>query len=202
MSELSDRTGPDPADDPMDSGPPTMTGAAVRPGSIGVAIAIPEPYGSQLQTMRSSFGDPLADAIPTHVTLLPPTALNPGGLDVVSDHLEKVAAQHDPFDMHLRGSATFRPVSPVVFVQLSKGIGECEFLERDVRDGPLGTRTLDFPYHPHVTVAHHLPEDVLDAAQKRTADFECSFVVDGFQLYLHGEDGVWRVARDFWFGSP
>jgi 2'-5' RNA ligase len=183
-----------------DQGPPTMTGAVVRPGSIGVAIAIPEPYGSQLQSMRSSFGDPLADAIPTHVTLLPPTTLDPGSLDVVGEHLEKVARQHDPFDMRLRGSATFRPVSPVVFVQLSMGIGECETLERDVRDGPLGNRMLDFPYHPHVTVAHHLPEDVLDAAQDQLADYECSFVVEGFQLYLHGDDGVWRVARDFWFG--
>jgi 2'-5' RNA ligase len=183
-----------------DPGPPTLTGTLVLPGSIGVAIAIPEPYGSQLQEMRLSFGDPLAEAIPTHVTLLPPTTLDPGGLDVVVEHLDKVARRHEPFEMRLRGSATFRPVSPVVFVQLSTGIGECETLERDVRDGPLIGRTLDFPYHPHVTVAHHLPEDVLDDAQERLAGFDCRFVVDGFQLYLHGADGVWRVARDFWFG--
>jgi 2'-5' RNA ligase len=173
----------------------------VIPGSIGVAIAIPEPYGSQLQSLRSSFGDPLADAIPTHVTLLPPTALEPDGLEEVTEHLQKVASQHHPFEMRLRGSATFRPVSPVVFVQLSMGIGECETLEKDVRDGPLGGRDLDFPYHPHVTVAHHLPEPVLDAAQDRLADFDCRLDVEGFQLYLHGTDGVWRVARDFWFGT-
>ena len=183
-----------------DQGPPTFTGAAVRPGSIGVAIAIPEPFGSELQSMRSSFGDPLADAIPTHVTLLPPTTVDPDSLDTVVEHLEKVALQHDPFEMRLRGSATFRPVSPVVFVQLSTGIGECETLELDVRDGPLSGRVLEFPYHPHVTVAHHLPEAVLDAAQEQLADYTCRFVVDGFQLYLHGHDGVWRVARDFWFG--
>jgi 2'-5' RNA ligase len=184
-----------------DSGPPTLTGSIFTPGSIGVAIAIPEPFGSQLQSMRASFGDPLANAIPTHVTLLPPTDIEEGGLDLVTEHLDKVASQHSPFEMRLRGSATFRPVSPVVFVQLSVGIGECETLERDVRDGPLGGRTLDFPYHPHVTVAHHLPEDVLDAAQEALADWDCRFVVEGFQLYLHGADGVWRVARDFWFGS-
>lgn len=107
-----------------DPGPPTLTGATVVPGSIGVAISIPEPYASELQSMRASFGDPLADAIPTHVTLLPPTNVAPGGLDSVFEHLEKVARRHDPFEMRLRGSATFRPVSPVVFVQLSTGIGE------------------------------------------------------------------------------
>jgi 2'-5' RNA ligase len=182
-----------------DPGPPTLSGSFFTPGSIGVAIAIPEPYGSQLQRQRSSFGDPLAGAIPTHVTLLPPTELGPYGFEVVTEHLEKVAVRHHPFEMRLRGSATFRPVSPVVFVQLSTGIGECETLERDVRDGPLAGRELDFPYHPHVTVAHHLPEDVLDRAQEQLDDYECRFVVDGFQLYLHGADGVWRVARDFWF---
>ena len=55
------------------------------------------------------------------------------------------------------------------------------------------------PFDRYVFAGQH---DALDAAQKRAADFECSFLVDGFQLYLHGEDGVWRVARDFWFGSP
>jgi 2'-5' RNA ligase len=188
--------------DPLmdESGPPTLTGSLFAPGSIGVAIAIPEPYGSQLQEMRASFGDPLADSIPTHVTLLPPTELEGIGLDAITEHLDKVAVRHHPFQMWLRGTATFRPVSPVVFVQLSTGIGECETLERDVRDGPLGGRELDFPYHPHVTVAHHLPDDVLDEAQLRLAGFDCRFVVSGFQLYLHGADRVWRVARDFWFG--
>ena len=68
-----------------DQGPPTLTGAAVIPGSIGVAIAIPEPYGSQLQSMRASFGDSLAEAIPTHVTLLPPTIVDPHALDGIVD---------------------------------------------------------------------------------------------------------------------
>ncbi|NEE18013.1 2'-5' RNA ligase family protein, partial [Streptomyces sp. SID7499] len=41
--------------------------------TLGVSIAVPEPYGSLLQDRRASFGDPAAFGIPTHVTLLPPT---------------------------------------------------------------------------------------------------------------------------------
>ncbi|MGC5413367.1 2'-5' RNA ligase family protein, partial [Streptomyces sp. DT225] len=41
--------------------------------TLGVSIAVPEPYGSLLQERRASFGDPAAHGIPTHVTLLPPT---------------------------------------------------------------------------------------------------------------------------------
>ena len=193
------------------------------PRTVGVAIAIPEPFAAALQEHRASFGDPLADAIPPHITLLPPTLLSPtllpptllsptllpptllgpaaltGSADVVA-HLTEVAAGAAPFTIHLRGSATFRPVSPVVFVQLVRGIGECELLEQRVRSGPLA-RDLAFPYHPHVTVAHEVPDPALDEAFATLADFECRFEVDSLHLYEHGVDGVWRPETAFTFGG-
>jgi 2'-5' RNA ligase len=167
--------------------------------TIGVAISIPPPYGEQLRAHRKSFGDPLASSIPTHVTLLPPTVIDASMADEVHEHLLKVAATTHPFRIHLRGTATFRPVSPVVFVPLVQGIGECEQLEQQVRTGPLA-RDLQFYYHPHVTVAHHLSDDALDRASRELADFECRFTVDGFDLYQHGADGVWRTEGRYPFG--
>ncbi|HEX8498717.1 MAG TPA: 2'-5' RNA ligase family protein [Actinomycetales bacterium] len=180
--------------------------------TVGVAIAIPDPFGRRLQQHRASFGDPLAGSIPTHITLLPPTSLPPaatGGLggvtsgadassDPVGEHLAAVAATAAPFRIRLRGTATFRPVSPVVFVQLVEGLGECELLERQVRQGPL-QREIAFPYHPHVTIAHDLPEDRLDEAFEALADFDCRFVVSELHLYEHGSDGVWRPEQSFPF---
>jgi 2'-5' RNA ligase len=168
--------------------------------TIGVAVSIPEPWGEQLRAHRASFGDPAASAIPTHVTLLPPTPVPAAADDEVEKHLTGVAAAAAPFDIHLRGTATFRPVSPVVFVQLVEGIAACERLERAVRSGPL-KRALQFYYHPHVTVAHHLPDEALDRAFSELADFECRFRVQEFHLYEHGADGVWRPQRAFGFGS-
>ncbi|HEY7483393.1 MAG TPA: 2'-5' RNA ligase family protein [Streptosporangiaceae bacterium] len=165
---------------------------------IGVAIPIPDPYGTELQRWRESFGDPLAASIPTHVTLLPPTPVPAGGLDEIEEHLRAVAESERPFHIRLRGTATFRPVSPVVFVSLADGIGACEQVERKVRSGPLA-RDLHFPYHPHVTVAHDLPEEILDRAFKELADYDARFSVMGFSLYEHGADGVWRRQRDYLF---
>ncbi len=171
--------------------------------TIGVAISIPAPYGEQLRSCRAAFGDPQASSVPTHVTLLPPTEVEPSSRDLVHDHLVKVAEAVDPFWIRLRGTATFRPVSPVVFVALVSGIGECELLEQAVRSGPLA-RQLQFYYHPHVTVAHHLGEDALDRAARELADFECRFRVEGFHLYEHGVDGVWRPEGWYPFveGAP
>jgi 2'-5' RNA ligase len=168
---------------------------------IGVAIGLPEPYTSELQGWRERLGDPAAADIPPHVTLLPPTELASDDLDEVEEHLRQVAERHAAFTMHLRGSGTFRPISPVVFVPLSQGIGECERLEAEVRSGPL-LREVRFPYHPHVTVAHDVAEPLLDRAFLDLASYDARFQVWGFSMFEKGPDGVWRPQRDFPFGMP
>ena len=40
--------------------------------TIGVAVPVPEPFGSLLRDARASFGDPMAATVPTHITLMPP----------------------------------------------------------------------------------------------------------------------------------
>lgn len=166
----------------------------------GVAVTVPEPWGTQLQSAREEFGDPMAGAIPPHVTLLPPTAVGPEVIEGFSSHLEQVCASASPFDVVLAGTGTFRPVSPVVFVQVSSGIAACDGLERAVRSGPV-ERDLEFPYHPHVTIAHHLGESELDRAFDGLAGFRCAFRVSTVELYHHDDDGVWRVVRTFDLGG-
>lgn len=166
---------------------------------FGVAIGIPEPWTSELQGWRERLGDPNAAGIPPHVTLLPPTALHDRDVEEVEEHLRVVAASEERFDVHLRGSGTFRPVSPVVFVSLALGIGDCERVQAKVRTGPL-QRDLSFPYHPHVTVAHDLPPAALDEAYDALAGFEARFTVWGFTLFEQDRAGVWRPQRDFPFG--
>lgn len=163
---------------------------------IGVAIGLPEPIHTELTAWRERLGDPNASSIPPHITLLPPTALPEERLHDVEEHLRQVAAGEEPFDVHLRGSSTFRPVSPVVFVPLVLGISDCERVEDKVRRGPLD-RELAFPYHPHVTVAHHLEDVSLDKAFDELATFECDFVVDRFSLYVHDSEDGWVPTRDF-----
>jgi len=169
--------------------------------TVGVAVAVPEPFGSYLRDCRASFGDPEAQRIPPHITLLPPTDVPFSCREAVVDHLASVAKSSHAFTVHLRGTASFRPVSPVVFVQLVAGIAECERLESTVRSGPLA-RDLAFYYHPHVTVAHHLTDEQLDLAVETLEEFDCVFDVTEFLLYEHGADGVWRPERSFAFGLP
>ncbi|KUF17789.1 MULTISPECIES: 2'-5' RNA ligase family protein [Streptomyces] len=170
--------------------------------TIGVSIAVPEPHGSLLQELRAGFGDPAAHGIPTHVTLLPPTEVDSGALSVIEQHLSAVAAAGRPFPMRLSGTGTFRPLSPVVFVQVVEGGSACSWLQERVRDssGPL-VRELQFPYHPHVTVAHGIAEEAMDRAYEELSEYEAAWPCTGFALYEQGPDAVWRKLREFAFGG-
>lgn len=182
-------------------GMPITVGPADDELTIGVALEIPPPWAEYLQEARERFGDPLARAIPAHLTLLPPTVVQRLALTRIVDHLEHVGRSTVGFEIVLAGTDTFRPVSPVVFVRVQEGGSACDRLQRAVRTGPL-ERELTFPFHPHVTVAHHLDDDALDRAAKELADFAAAFDARDFVLYEHGTDGVWRPRRRFRFGSP
>lgn len=167
---------------------------------IGIAIPVPEPWGEHLRHLRVDYGDTRARHIPTHITLLPPTTTTPAAMEGLQAHLSEVAARHTPFEVILRGTGTFRPVSDVVYVQVAQGVANCELLEQDVRSGPL-ERGLSFAYHPHVTLAHDLPHRVLDRVFADLAGFTCTFQVTAFRLYGHRSDELWSPLRDFPMGA-
>ncbi|GAB2847553.1 2'-5' RNA ligase family protein [Actinocorallia aurea] len=166
---------------------------------IGVSIQVPEPYAETLTRARESFGDPLARLVPPHITLVPPMPVDASEMPGIIEHLARAATMIDPFRVRLRGTGTFRPVTPVVFLQVAEGIGPCSLLEEKLRRPPL-ERELFFPYHPHVTVAHNLDDEGLDRAFKDLAEFHAVFECVSFQLSEHGGDEDWRLVRTFPLG--
>jgi 2'-5' RNA ligase len=164
--------------------------------TIGVSLSVPEPWGTHLQDFRVNNGDAQGATIPTHITLVPPVELEGDRFAEVREHLASVAATVAPYCIHLRGSGTFRPVSPVVFLNLVEGISRTEQLADACRSGPLATE-LRYPYHPHVTVAHLDDDDLLDRAFDGLDAFDCEFEASGFHLYVHDPGLGWHAAHDF-----
>ena len=81
------------------------------------------------------------------------------------------------------------------------------------RRGPLA-RSLSFPFHPHVTLAHEVAEDGLDTAARKGADLTMNFTVTELHLYRHrsrtaghsdsqcpASEGGWDVVSAFAFGG-
>jgi 2'-5' RNA ligase len=167
------------------------------PTRIGVAIDIPEPWGAELTRRRAQAGDPQAEYVPAHLTLLGPTEIPADRLGAVERHLAEVAAAQAPYMLHLRGTGTFRPVTEVVFVAVAAGISETELLAEAISGAPELRRQTRFPYHPHVTVAQDVPGDALDAVFDDLALFDARFEVNAFTLFSHTGQERWQPRRDF-----
>ncbi len=175
-----------------------------RSVTVGVAIPVPEPWGSRLDEARIASGDPLGHEVPAHLTLLGPTEIAIESLGPFEDHLEDLAAHMRPFELHLRGTGSFRPVTEVVFVAVVDGIAVCEQLHSAIRNGPIRRPEQRFPYHPHVTVAQDVGKEALDRTFEDLSEFEAKFEVDSFTLYTHDTDGLepatpWTPRRVFRF---
>ncbi len=122
-------------------------------------------------------------------------------LDAVEEHLSATAKSRAPFVMHLLGTGTFRPVSPVVFIQVARGVADCEVLEKCDPHRAARRESLDFPYHPHVTVAQDVPDDALDLAYDGLSGFVARFAVERFALFERHPDGKWLPRTEFELGA-
>lgn len=173
------------------------------PVTVGIALPVPEPWGSLIRDARIGYGETRAAHIPTHITLLPPTETTAERLEELLVHVAELTRRSPPFGVVLRGTGTFRPVSDVVYIQVARGVSSCEQLQLGVRNGPVW-RPLEFPYHPHVTLAHDLPPETLDRAFAEFADLSAEFEARDVVVYVHHGDEVWRplVTYELTGGQP
>ncbi|WP_051388607.1 2'-5' RNA ligase family protein [Arthrobacter sp. 35W] len=165
---------------------------------VGVVVALEEPLASEITGWRLSFGDAMAAVIPAHITLVTTTPAL-GWADTTA-HVREVARTQCPFTVTLRGTESFRPVSPVVYLKVEDGYQDCVDLHGKLQAGPLA-RDLPFDYHPHITVAHDISEEGMDEAQEKLKDFRAEFTVSSMGLYEHDSSGVWQLKEELEFGG-
>lgn len=185
---------------PASSTVPTPGAEAPAPGCVGVVVDLPEPLATELRDWRLSFGDAMAAVIPPHITLVTTTSV--GDWESTARHVRRVATVQQPFTVSLKGTGSFRPVSPVVYLNVMDGFDDCVRLHEKLQLGPLD-RVLPFPYHPHITIAHDISTDGMDEAEDALRDFEATFRVSSMGLYEHDSSGIWQLREELSFdGKP
>ncbi len=176
----------------------TSTSGAREGANVGVILGFPPAIAEELQRWRASFGDPMAHIIPAHITLVTTTMTE--DWEATHSHVREVARRQERFTVTISGTGSFRPVSPVVFLNVEDGFGECVALHEKLQSGPL-ERELPFPYHPHVTIAHDVAPESLDEAETALRDYSATFPVVSMGLYEHGADGIWQLREELDFGT-
>ncbi|MCU1436732.1 MAG: 2-5 ligase [Pseudarthrobacter sp.] len=166
--------------------------------SVGVILGFPPAIAKELQRWRASFGDPMAGVVPAHITLVTTTLTD--DWEATREHVRKVARSQSPFMVTISGTGTFRPVSPVVYINVEEGFDACVDLHRKLQTGPL-ERELPFSYHPHVTIAHDVAPESLDEAETVLESYRATFPVVSMGLYEHDADGIWQLREELDFGT-
>jgi 2'-5' RNA ligase/8-oxo-dGTP pyrophosphatase MutT (NUDIX family) len=157
---------------------------------LGVVARLPEPLGIHVQAWRRALGDPAAERIGPHLTLVPPQTVAERDLDRAVALVERAAEAAVPFLVELAGAATFLPASPAAYLVVREGRPALEALEAALRESPLDRRT--HPFHPHVTVAQDLPPDRIEAAAAELAGFRAAFPVRDLAVLRQERDKTWR----------
>ena len=157
---------------------------------LGVVAPLPEPLGIHVHAWRRALGDPAAERIAPHITLVPPQTVADRDLDRAVGLVERAAEEAVPFLVELAGTGTFLPGSPVTYLVVREGGPALETLEAALRESPLDRRT--HPFHPHVTVAQDLPPDRIEAAAAELAGFRAAFPVPDLAVLREEGDKTWR----------
>ena len=52
--------------------------------TVGVVIDVPEPHAARIREARRTWGDPEADAVPPHLTIVAPVSVDPGEMPAMN----------------------------------------------------------------------------------------------------------------------
>lgn len=168
---------------------------------LGVALLLPMPVAAEVDGLRRALGDRSRERIPPHVTLVPPVNVRSQDLGRALAVLRSAAAATPPVvTVTLDPPTSFLPANPVVYLPVTAVAVEA--LRRRVWEAPL-TRTLSWPFVPHVTLADDIPPDRIAAAVAALASFTASVTFDRVSLLVEHRPGPqWRPLADAAFGPP
>jgi 2'-5' RNA ligase/8-oxo-dGTP pyrophosphatase MutT (NUDIX family) len=164
----------------------------VRSARLGVVALLPEPVATYVQAWRRALREPFRDAVPPHVTIVPPQQVPPGDVPAAVALVERAAQQVAPATVTLRGAGAFLPDNPVAYLVVDGGTATLGALETALRAPPLDRRT--YRFHPHVTVAQDLPAADLERVVADLAGFRASFSLTEITL-MREQHGVWTPER-------
>jgi 2'-5' RNA ligase len=125
-----------------------------------------------------------------HVTILPPRHLQ-GSESAARELLEEVCSTVEPFQIELDGVETFVPVTPTIFLRVSRAAYRMRELHDRLNTGVLSSGE-EWPYMPHLTIAklgaERHAEEAAQVAQERWAHYPGSRLVDVRELTFVRED--------------
>lgn len=170
---------------------------------LGVALLLPSPVAEEVDGLRRAVGDRSLSRVPPHITLVPPVNVHQNDLASALALLRAAAAATPgPLTVTIGPPTSFLPANPVLYLPIGGGVDAVHALRRRVWEPPL-TRSLAWPFVPHVTLADGVAPDRLAAALVALIGYTATTVIQRVHLLVERRPGPhWRPLADVAFGPP
>jgi 2'-5' RNA ligase len=170
---------------------------------LGVALLLPSPLAEEVDGLRRAVGDRSLGRVPPHITLVPPVNVRRDDLSRALAVLRAAAAATPPALTVALGTPTsFLPTNPVLYLPLQDGVDAVHTLRQRVWAPPL-TRTLTWPFIPHVTLADAVSPERIEAAIAALSNYAAVATIERVHLLAEHRPGPqWRPLADVAFGPP
>jgi 2'-5' RNA ligase len=152
------------------------------------------PVGDFVENLRREL-HPTVPHLSAHLTLLPPRPLQ-GTESAALEILGQICAQTEPFEVSLGEIDSFSPITPTVYIRITRAAARLEQLHDQ-----LNTRILTFneewPYIPHLTVVKMPTEQeagqALEIARERWTHYSGtrSFLLDRLVFVREETQNCW-----------
>jgi 2'-5' RNA ligase len=162
---------------------------------LGVALLVPPPADAEIDGLRRALGDDSLDRIPPHLTLVPPVNVREDRMDDALTVLREASAVVEPFVVELGPVATFAPVNPVLYLDVGGAVDDVHALRNAVFTDPL-SRSLTWPFVPHVTVADEATPERIEAAVVALSSYRVTVEIDRVHILEEGKGRVWTPIAD------
>jgi 2'-5' RNA ligase len=170
---------------------------------LGVVLLLGWPVADEVRGLRRALGSPSLDTQPPHITLVPPVNVPEARVDEALAVLRRAASSvPGPLTLTIGPVATFRPVSPVVYLSVQGDVDGLVRLQQNVFVGPL-LRTVDYDYVGHVTLHESADGALIDASLTALEQFSVGVEIDRVHLLEQDpQDRAWRPLADVALGPP
>ncbi|RLQ97154.1 YjcG family protein [Falsibacillus albus] len=166
----------------------------------GVAIFPSKKLQDTANSYRKRY-DPHYALIPPHITLKNSFDIDDDQIKDVSNKLEHVARNHEPFTLKVYKISSFQPVNNVIYLKVEPS-AELEGLHKEMHTNFFGEDP-EYSFVPHITIAQKLSDDEHSDVygSLRMLGVEHEEVIDRFHLLYQLENGSWTVYETFRLGK-
>ncbi|MEI5906564.1 YjcG family protein [Bacillus spongiae] len=169
--------------------------------NYGIVIFPSKKLQDQANSYRKRY-DPHYALITPHLTLKNSFEANDEQIQQLSQRLQNISKQHEPFSLKVSKISSFQPVNNVIYLKVEPS-DALDDLHKTMHGQDLLGDQPEYSFVPHITIAQGLSNDEHSDVygSLRMLGISHEEIIDRFHLLYQLENGSWTVYETFRLGK-